>query len=233
MKKTLLQIVQSVLNAMESDPVNTISDTEESLEVVMHARECFEELLSQRDWPFLRTKYSLNSMVDVTNPTTMRLPEGAGKIFWLKYNGKDVCYIEPKKFQDMLDQRIGAVNMDSAGLGTASDPSYYTTFDDDHIVMDSRDSDVDAVLQESKSVVYGTVYPEWIDDNDFVPALPAKMFPMYLAEVKSTCFLNIKQQANAKEERKSTRGRMTMQNEAWRENAAETKNNTGINYGRK
>lgn len=233
MKMTLLEIVQSVLNAMESDNVNSISDTEESMEVVLHAKECFEELTTQRDWPFLRTKYSPEGQGDVDNPTRMRLPENAGKVFWLKYNKKDVCYVDPKVFQDAIDSRIGMSSMDENGYGTNKDPSFYTSFDDDYLVMDSRNEDEDDTLQTSKCVAYGTVYPDWTSSNDFVPALPAKMFPMYLAEVKSTCFINIKQQANPKEERKSTRGRITMQNEAWRENAAETKNNTGVNYGRK
>lgn len=235
MKKTLLEVVKSVLNAMESDPVNSISDTEESLEVVVHAQEAFESLLTDRDWPFLRTKYQLVSLADTSQPTTMGIPEGAGKVFWLKYNGKDVAWMDPKPFQDMLDQRkaADADNIDENGFGTDKDPMYFTSFNDNELVFDSRNQADDAVLQASKSVAYGTLYPQWESEDDFVIPLPGKMMPMYMAEVKSVCFLNIKQQANPKEERKSQRGRNIMQNEAWRNNAAEIKNNSLVDYGRK
>jgi len=43
----------------------------------------------------------------------------------------------------------------------------------------------------------------------------------------------LKQQANAKEERKAQRGRNIFQNEAWRNNESEGKWNRKVNYGRK
>jgi len=45
--------------------------------------------------------------------------------------------------------------------------------------------------------------------------------------------VNLKQQSNAREERKATRGRMTMRNESWRNENGEVKYNTKVSYGRK
>jgi hypothetical protein len=58
------------------------------------------------------------------------------------------------------------------------------------------------------------------------------MFPVLLADAKATCFVNIKQQANAREERRAQRGRMIMRNEAWKTNDAEGKYNRKVSYGR-
>jgi hypothetical protein len=53
-----------------------------------------------------------------------------------------------------------------------------------------------------------------------------------LAEAKSQAFVNLKQQSNAREERKATRGRMAMRNESWKNDNGEIKYNTKVNYGR-
>lgn len=234
MKMTLLEIVQKVLNAMESDNVNSISDSEESLMVASHVQDCYYELLSQRDWPFLRTQLNLVGLSDLDNPTHMELPEACSKVLWIKYNKKKVEWKDPLEFQNLLDSREELEDVvDASGFVLNRDPLYYTTFDDATLVFDGYNQADDDTLQASKAIAYGTVLPSWSETDEFVPPLPAKMFPMFLAECKSTCFLNMKQQANAKEERKAQRGRMTMQNEAWRDNGSEGKYNRRVNYGRK
>ena len=68
--------------------------------------------------------------------------------------------------------------------------------------------------------------------DNFVPNIPEKFFPTLLAEAKSQAFVNLKQQANAREERKATRGRMAMRNDSWKNEQGEVKFNTRVNYGR-
>lgn len=233
-KMTLLEIVQGTLNAMDSDDVASIDDTVESSQVALIAKEVFYEIVSQRDWPFLRTTFSLTGLADTTRPTYMELGENYSKIEWVKYNKKDVTYLDPKSFRDMLDMRVETTGVvDANGFVLNRDPLYYTTYDDELMVFDGYDSAADTTLQSSKSVCYGTVVPSWTHEDTFIPDFPAKMFPTYLAEVKSVAFLNLKQQANQKEERKAQRGRSTFQNESWRTAAGEYKFNTYINYGRK
>jgi hypothetical protein len=233
-KLTLLDMVQDILSAMDSDPANSIDDTVESAQVATIVKQCYFDIVSDRDWPFLRTKFSLTGLGDTTRKTYMQLGEGYSKLLWVKYDGNDVTYLDPKSFQDMLDQREELADVvDSDGFVLNRDPMYYTTFDDELIVFDGIDTDVDSTLQTNKSVCYGVEVPTWTHEDSFVPNMPAKMFPMFLAEAKSTCFLNLKQQANAKEERKAQRGRHTFQNEVWRNNASEGKWNTKVAYGRK
>jgi len=231
---TLLEITQSVLNAMDSDDVNSIDDTVESQQVALIVKESYFDLISQRDWPFLGTKFSMTGLADVARRTYLQLLDTYSKIEWVKYNGKDVSYLPPKDFQDMLDLRVVTANVvDSNKFVINRDPLYYTTFDDELFIFDAIDLSTDTTLQTSKNTCFGTRVPTWTHEDSFTPDLPAKMFPTLLAESKSTSFINLKQQPNANEARKAQRGRNIMQNEAWRNNVGQAKWNMRVNYGRK
>lgn len=233
-KMTVLEMTQDILNDMDSDAVNSIDDNEESLQVANIVRQSYFNITSVRDWPFLRTKTQLEGLVDTTQPTTLVIPESLNKVLWFKYNKKDVTYLDPKDFQDIIDARTVLANVvDSNGYGLNHDPQYWTTYDDKYIVCDSRDSAIDTTLMGSKSIVFGVRVPTWTAEDDFIPLLPEKMFPTLLATAKSTAFLALKQQANPKEESYANRGMTRAQNEAWRVDAGETGSYSRINYGRK
>jgi hypothetical protein len=234
-KMTLLEMTQNILNAMESDAVASIDDTEESIMVAEMVKESYFLLCSQRDWPFLRTLSQLEGLADLDQPTTMRIPSTMNKVYWIKYNKKDVTYLPPKEFKDMIDRRnVDAANVDANGFITDRDPAYWTTYDDDYLVFDSLDVAAEATdtLHASKSVAYGVLVPSWTHEDSFIPTLPEKMFPTLLADAKGTAFLNLKQQGNAKEERRAQKGRIRFQNEAWKTDNSEV-GTYANNYGRK
>lgn len=234
MKLTLLEMVQDIMSAMESDSVNDIAATTESADIALAIKNTYFDLIASRDWPFLRSYGQLTALGDTANPTKMRMPTDTNKIYWIKYNKKDVTYQDPKEFVDDKDQRTETAGVvDSNGYIINRDPQYWTSFDDDYIYFDSYDSATEATLQASNSQVYSLIVPSWTHTNGFIPLLPEKMFPTLLADAKGTCFLNMKQTSHAKEERKAQRGRVRMQNESWRNNAAESKSNSNVNYGRK
>jgi len=133
----------------------------------------------------------------------------------------------------MIDNREVLANVvDANGFILNRHPVYWTTYDDDYIVFDSIKTTVESTLTSANSLCYGVQSPTWTHSDAFVPTLPDKMFPTLLADAKASCFINIKQQANAREERKAQRGKVVMRNEAWKTNSAEGKYNTKINYGR-
>ena len=133
-----------------------------------------------------------------------------------------------------MDNRVEQLNVvDADGFILNRDPIYYTSWDDEHLVFDAVNKNVDDTLHSSKSVCYGVRHPAFTLEDDFVPDLPEKVFPTLLADAKATCFVALKQQANAREERRAQRGRVIMQNEAWRNNKAEHTYNKRVNYGRK
>src|SRR5258706_9554655 len=94
---TLLDMTQNILDAMDSDSINSIGDTVESSQVANVIKETYFYIVAQRDWPFLKTHTTLVGLADVSNPTHMEFPENCDKVFWIKYNKKDVTYMEPKQ----------------------------------------------------------------------------------------------------------------------------------------
>lgn len=226
-------MVQNILNAMDSDPVNSISDTVESLQVAEFVREAFEDLMSQREWSFLRTNSQLTGLGDVNNPTTMQIPDGLNLIYWIKYNKVDVQFLDPKSFTDYIDSRnVDNDNVNVNGYVTDQMPQYWTSFDDKYVVFDAYDSSEESTLTSTNSRVYGVKVPTFTMADTFVPDLPEKFFPTLLESAKSTAFLCLKQQANAQAERKAQRGRVMLRNEAWKNSQGKSKYNDIVNYGR-
>jgi len=233
-KLTLLYMTQNILSALDSDPVGSIDETVESVQVAELIKEAYFELVSQRDWPFLFVLGNLDGLGDVNNPTKMKIPDTYNKIKWIKYNKQEVTYADPETFHTIISQRVtqaGVIN--SNGYVINQDPQYWTSYDDTYIIFDGYKQSTEATLQSSKAVVYGTQQAAWSHIDTFIPNIPEKFFPTLLAEAKSQAFVNLKQQNNVREERKATRGRMTMRNDSWRNENGEAKYNNKVSYGRK
>lgn len=231
---TLLDMTQSILSAIDSDPVDSISDTVESQQVALIIKEAFFDLMSRREWAFLRDEFQLVGLGDTANPTKMQIPEGVNKIFWIKYNKEDVIYLDPKTFRDMIDMRnTSLANVNANGFITDKMPTYWTSYDDDFIWFDSYDFPTEDSLTSAYSKAYGVQIPAWTHADSFVPALPERYFSALLAEAKAQSFANLKQQVNAREEQKARRGQVIMQREHWKNEQGEPKFNTKVNYGRK
>jgi hypothetical protein len=85
MQLTLLQYVQSILASMNSDEVNSISDTPESLQVAEIIRQTYFNVVTRTHLPehnqFLQFEPSLNP----ASPVLMTIPDGITKIRWVKY----------------------------------------------------------------------------------------------------------------------------------------------------
>lgn len=225
MKLTLLEIVQSTLSSMDSDAVNNIDDTIESNQVADVAREVYYELMSYRDWDHLFKWIQLEALSDSNYPNYLRIPSKVGRMDILKYetttpsdNGrviKELCYKSPADFIDIVHSRnssesniVTVTNPEGVDMFIRNDhsPSYWTSFDDEHIVTDSYDYTVDSTLQAGKSSAWCRVQPTWNNSNTFIPELPEEFFPAYLAEVKATAHVYFKQQISQKDEQKARRG---------------------------
>ena len=232
-KLSLLDMTQNILSALDSDPVSSIDETVEAVQVAELVKEAYFELLSQRDWPFLFQLAPLQALGDTNNPTKMKIPDTWNKVKWIKYNKKEVTWVDPQTFNDIISNRVvqaGVINTN--GYVINQDPQYWTSYDDQFLIFDGYNSTVDTTLQASKSSAYGTQQATWSHTDNFIPAIPEKFFPTLLAEAKSQAFVNLKQQSNAREERKATRGRMAMRNDSWKNENGEVKYNTRVNYGR-
>lgn len=247
-KKTLLDIVQDILSDMDSDEVNSINDTIESLQVSQIVKSTYFNIIDGKDWPFLYQFFQLEASGTSLKPTHMKLPETVIDVSIIKYNRRtstdtfdrfeEIKYKTPEEFLDLVNVRHSdATNMlvvtEASGvkLNIINDqaPMYFTSFDDEYLVFDSYDSILDTTLQTSKTQCQGKVHPTFTLSDTFIPDLPAQMFSYLLNEAKSTCFLVLKQSANQKAEQHSISQRRRMSQDAWRIK----KGITYPNYGRK
>lgn len=225
---TLLEVVQNALSAMDSDEVQSISDTVESEQVAMEAKRVFYEFSNRIDLESQENLIQLSSLSDTTHPNYLKLPDGVSEVLEVKYdNRKDahdtefkyepVRYLDRKSFLDITtrfqpdteDTKYDTV-VDFSGIKLCicktRAPCYFTSFDDKHLVFDAYNSAVDSSLQQSKCMCYGRVEPVFLMDDNFVIPLDSRATMAYLSEVISSCFVNIKQQGNSKEEQRARRG---------------------------
>jgi len=250
MKMTLLEMVQNILSDMNSDEVNSISDTTEALQVASVIRDTYYELASNRVWPTNKQLITLTALANTTRRTHVRIPDNVAEVKDIRYNckkstdtgdkWKEITYLAPDDFLDLcLARDISKDNVeystDISGrtlyiLNDAA-PTYWTTFDDEYIIFDSYDSDVDSTIQQSKIIAQGDLTPEFRMEDNYVPDLPTKAFPFFLSEAKSVSFNTIKQAPNAKEEQRSRRQRIWLAREKWRTKTRDE--GTRPNYGRK
>jgi lantibiotic modifying enzyme len=95
-------------------------------------------------------------------------------------------------------------------------PTYYTSFDDLHIVMDSYKSDTDQILAENKTQALGHKIPTFSIIDSFTPDLDEVLFPYLIAESKSTCFSLFKSGVDQKIEQAARRQKSYMQSDMYR-----------------
>ena len=230
MKRTLLQIVQNILSDMDSEDVNSISDSIEAEQIASVIRDVYYNMVSTRMIPEHQELIRLVSLSNSARPTHFQVPESVKRIDFLRYNisttngteFKEIEYIEPLVFLTL--------NRDGDNVDTVYDvngntpilvrndktPDYYTSFDDLHIVMDSYDSNVDNILAESKTQALGHKVPDFSISDNFTPDLDEVLFPYLIAESKSTCFSLFKSGVDQKIEQAARRQKSYMQSDMYR-----------------
>ena len=239
MKKTLLELVQSILSDMDSEPVNSISDSIEAEQIASVIEDTYFNFISARDIPEHRQLIKITSLSDNTKPTHFKY---VGKeIYWLRYNidettgtnYREVKFIEPGDFVTRNVDTSNTLIVPDVQAGTdliiRNDrmPSFYTSFDDEHIVMDSYKSSVETTLQNSKTQAYGVVYPSFTISYTFTPDLDDTLFPYLLAESKSVAFSLFKSGSDPKVEQAARRLKSYVQNDMFRTKKENVRNKYG------
>lgn len=235
MKNTLLEIVQDILNDLDSDEVNSIDDTIESQQVANIVKQCYFELIANRNWPHLRKLITLNSSLDTSKPTHLQIPDEMKELVFFNYDTKELGDTRSKfqevkyKYPDEFLRYVSVRNGDNDNVDEIYDwsgsrfyifndkaPLYWTSFDDEWIVCDAYDKQVDSTLQSQKTQVLAYLEPSWSHLDGAVPNLPSEAFPLLIEEAKSTASLVLKQMANQKAEQKATRQNKWLSRKAWR-----------------
>jgi hypothetical protein len=222
-QRTLLDMTQMILQALKKVQVDSIEETDDSLQVAQIIREVYYEGLANRNWPH---KFELTSFapLGVAPPTHMLIGTELKEIEWVKYNKQRsgetkrryeyIEYKEPWDFVDFVSNR----NNDNANIDIITDtggtellirndkqPEFWTSFDQVNLVMDSYDNTVDSTLQQSKVQVYGPKSTTFTLEDAFIPDVPEEAFPWLIAESKSVAFIDIAQEGNSKAEQQSRR----------------------------
>jgi hypothetical protein len=234
-KMTLLEIVQNIMTATEMDDVNSIGDTLESESVALEVKNAYFETIAPKFIPSNKTLIQLDGLSDTDMPNYLKLPASVKEIDWVKYNYRSnsttdyvtLEYFDPEAFvirilgqNDASDDVQEVEDFSGVILPIRTDkmPEFWTTFDNEYLVCNAFDEDIEATLQASQTVCWGTEYPQWTHEDDFTPDLDEHLFPLLLAEAKSVVWLNQKNTPNQKEEQRAKRQLRRAQNDLFRMN---------------
>lgn len=230
MQYTLLQLTQEVLSSLDSDEVNSISDTSESTQVARIIRQAYFDLVEDIKLPKHYTVFELTSSTDATKPTLMTIPSDINKIEWIKYNTialtetapnyETMQYLPKDTFFDMMynlntdDTYVNSFDLSTIDASSVAvlyrndkAPQYYTNLDNFNIIFDSYDSAVETTLQKSKTVCYGrrNITFDLVDGTSI--DLDDSLFPRLLNDSKELAFAELKSVGHAIANRNSKRAR--------------------------
>lgn len=248
-KMTLLEMVQNIASALETDEVNSITDTTESLQIAEVIKETFYEQFNNITIPEHQKLFKLESVSDLTRPNYLRIPTNVNKIEWIKYQdfqsggwSRKLKYMNPEEFferQFLFLDDDPALTLVTDGSGIQyyvqnnTTPQWFTILEDQYVVTNGYDRLIEDTVQGVHSVAFGTFGFEFLMEDDFIPPIDATLFPLLLAESKSVCFVNLKQIASSKEEQRARRQRVRMQNDQFRSRQAQYEyRNRGPNFAR-
>lgn len=234
-KKTLLDMTQNILSAMDSDEVNSIGDTVESLQVAEVIRETYEYITVGIDIPGRSGIIMLNASTDPAAPNSMTVPSNVERLEWVRYDGNTIEYKSPLAFVNYLAGRgtgDEVTTVDNLAIYNDRDPLFYTSFDDDTLIFDAFDSTEGSTLMQSKTLCWGQRSLSFEMSDEFIPLLPLDMFPRLLAEAKAACFVNFKQVSNSTEERRARNQKVVNMNSRFKAGTIKPIDRLP-NYGRK
>lgn len=248
MNKTLLDVVQTVLIKLDLDPVNSINESEDALAVAREAETTYYDLMSRADWPDQKDLVDVESVSDVNNPTALRLAKEVSKIESLRYDVttdtdnstviKRIHWLEPEEFLKMVYSRndssdnVDVVNYKGHKLFVYNNvmPTYYTSFDNETLILDSYDNTESTTLIGSKAVCTAVVLDRWEFLDDFRLPLKRDMYSLFLSELSAAASLYLNGVQSPQDEMRRMRGISRLRRESIRTEAEYFPRN---NFGRK
>jgi hypothetical protein len=173
-KLTRLTLVQRILSAIDAEGVSTVSETVESEQIAQLLDTAYEAIVADYPWPWLFVLDQLE--IPVAN--TMYLPSDMTQADWIRYDGKEIIFIEPREMTQLL----------SGGIPTDRDPRYWTSYDDEKITFDSYNTELSTI----KTEVYGTKSVSPLLEDTDIPDLPEKFHGTLLFRTIADAFATLK-----------------------------------------
>jgi hypothetical protein len=246
-KMTLLEIVQDTMNDMDSDEVNSISDTVEATQIANICRSVYYDVITTVDLPEHTELMSVSGLSNSSRPNYMDA-NSVTEIKEFRYNVSDTAgeleyklidYVPPEDFiqrivtRDTSQTEVIIVTDPTNGISLPiinnKMPDYYTSFDDRYLCFDSYDSAIDSTLQSSKTMVLGIKLPSFTMTDASVPDMDDTIFPYYLSEVKSRALSLLKGGPDPKVEQFARKHRYFQRNNRYKTGEQRILND----YGRK
>lgn len=241
-KMTNLQMVQNILSSMDSDNVNSISDTEEAGQVELVLQESYEEITTRRKWNHQNKTRQLEGVSDVTKPNKLRIPTEVTRVnnfrwkvyadgvipptvdqdnSWKLLRWRDpsdfIAHVQGRNVAQLEEQNrvLVVYNDDGVEMPMMTDvqPEFWTSFDDEFIWMDNFQTDNANTATPDRTAIDATQQKLWVSGDDEIADLPTEMFPLLLAEAKSAAWLNFKGQQNVKAEQVARRAYIKLREE--------------------
>ena len=236
MKMTLLQMVQDILSDLDSDTVDSYTDTVESQQVAQILQTTYFNIIDGRDWPHLYGFFQLESLAaGGARPTHMSLPESIMDVKYINYDCTDpttdtsryktMQFMETPEFMEMLNGRNADADNVQYVTGQSNTvyniysdrhPQYFTTLGETTLIFDSYNSFFDDRLEVVKTQCYGKIYPSVILADSMYFSLPTDAYSMLLNEAKAVASITLKQVPNPKAEQHSQTQRRRMSQESWK-----------------
>ena len=236
MKYTLLEATQMILSAMDSDEVNSISDTIESNQVALLLKGVYYDLATDLGLPEHEALIELQSSGDNAKPVLMTVPTRVVRVSTIAYDTRgadsdeidlpqwtNLTYLPLNEFIKITQgYRSDETTISSMQVTSGSDtfefihrndvmPTYFTSFDDRQILFDSYDNTIDTTLQKSKTLCYGSRYSEFLMEDTFVPDLDPTQFSYYMNRAKVRAFAELKQQEHREASGEARRQKIIIQ----------------------
>lgn len=206
-KQTLLSVVNTYMDYTDGFRVASIDDTIEGQQVASICEKVFYDLVNDIfNNNLTENLIQLEALADSTKPNYLRLPDTASKIKESKVmynvatgasgastlNIKQIPFVRPQEFLDTIglrstNQTNTQVVTDYSGyqmvIQNKTAPQFFTTFDDEHLVFDSFDSDVDSTLQSSKSGILTSEQRTFTPSDTYIIDLPEYFHQTYVNAV--------------------------------------------------
>jgi hypothetical protein len=229
MKYTLLELTQNILSRLDSDEVDSISDTTEAMQVARVIRNTYFNIHARAQLPEHKKLIQLTASGDSTKPVLMLRPDNVTRIDWIKYDKHTSTetvarydYVTILPLQQFLEQTdmlrtddtaVGSMVQNNITFYYRKDvaPCFCTVVDDIYIIFDAYDNVLDTTLQTSKTKCFANTVPTFDLIDSTIPDLDDQQFPLLLNEATSVAFVDLKQQSNEKAEQESRRQWRTLE----------------------
>ena len=238
MQRTLLQVVQKYLDRTSGFYVNSIFDTDESLQAASIAEDIYYEMI--QEYPnllFTQEERPLENIGDGTKPNYLLIPKEIQKIQESKlyYNVSTgegntlsyspVKYLTPLEFLSLTSTRVDSnsdaevvtgFNGEKTVIINNNFPQYFTSFDGTYVVFDSYNKEYDSTMQASKSKVVSTEEKVFLQQDNFVIPIPNRLSETYLNLFLDQAYNDIRQERNGAIANKARKMRIRMQQDSRR-----------------